>query len=66
MNPRALYGSIWNADKPWKNFFFNTPIAIQHNISRILGFQRASLPSKYLGAPSWTNLSAIHLDGKNS
>jgi hypothetical protein len=34
-----------------KIFFFNTNIAIQRNISRILGFQRDSLPSKYLGVP---------------
>eukprot|EP00253_Pinus_taeda_P013571 PITA_13571 len=34
-----------------KIFFFNTNIAIQRNISRILGFQREILPSKYLGVP---------------
>jgi len=34
-----------------KIFFFNTNIAIQKNISRILGFQRDFLPSKYLGVP---------------
>eukprot|EP00253_Pinus_taeda_P012543 PITA_12543 len=34
-----------------KVFFFNTHIAIQRNVSRILGFQRQSLPSKYLGVP---------------
>ena len=34
-----------------KIFFFNTDIAIQRNISRILGFQRDMLPSKYLGVP---------------
>lgn len=34
-----------------KIFFFNTNITIQRNISRILGFQRDSLPSKYLGVP---------------
>jgi len=32
-------------------FFFNTDISIQRNLSRILGFQRDSLPSKYLGVP---------------
>jgi len=32
-------------------FFFNTHIAIQRNVSRILDFQRESLPSKYLGVP---------------
>eukprot|EP00253_Pinus_taeda_P025821 PITA_25821 len=30
-------------------FFFNTHIVIQRNISRTLGIQRDSLPSKYLG-----------------
>ncbi|GLJ29509.1 hypothetical protein SUGI_0581720 [Cryptomeria japonica] len=34
-----------------KIFFFNTSPLIQHNIARILGFQRSSLPSKYLGVP---------------
>ena len=34
-----------------KIFFFNTDIAIQRNISKILGFQRDMLPSKYLGVP---------------
>lgn len=34
-----------------KVFFFNTNIAIQRNITRILGFQREQLPSKYLGIP---------------
>jgi len=34
-----------------KIYFFNTHIAIQRNVSRILGFQRESLPSKYLGVP---------------
>ena len=34
-----------------KIFFFNTDISIQRNISRILGFQRKSLPTKYLGVP---------------
>ena len=34
-----------------KIFFLNTNIAIQRNISRILGFQRDSLPTKYLGIP---------------
>ena len=32
-------------------FFFNTPALTQRNISHILGFYIASLPSKYLGAP---------------
>jgi len=34
-----------------KIFFFNTDISIQRNLSRILGFQRESLPAKYLGVP---------------
>lgn len=32
-----------------KIFFFNTNISIQRNISRILGFQRDMLPTKYFG-----------------
>jgi hypothetical protein len=32
-------------------FFFNTLNIIQQRITRILGFQRSSLPSRYLGAP---------------
>lgn len=34
-----------------KIFFFNTNIFVQRNISRIIGFQRDMLPSKYLGVP---------------
>eukprot|EP00253_Pinus_taeda_P029476 PITA_29476 len=34
-----------------KIFFFNTHIAIQRNISKILGFQREIFLSKYLGVP---------------
>lgn len=34
-----------------KVFVFNTDISIQRNLSRILGFQRDNLPSKYLGIP---------------
>eukprot|EP00253_Pinus_taeda_P015632 PITA_15632 len=34
-----------------KIFFFNTNIAIQNNIAKILSFQRDSLPSKYFGIP---------------
>lgn len=34
-----------------KIFFSNTDICIQRNLSRILGFQRNSLPSKYMGVP---------------
>jgi hypothetical protein len=32
-------------------FFFNTPRPVQRHISDLLGFQRSSLPSKYLGIP---------------
>lgn len=34
-----------------KKLFFNTNIAIQRNLTRILKFQRDQLPSKYLGIP---------------
>eukprot|EP00253_Pinus_taeda_P004094 PITA_04094 len=34
-----------------KVFLFNTDIAIQRNLTKILGFQRDQLPSKYLGMP---------------
>eukprot|EP00253_Pinus_taeda_P035979 PITA_35979 len=34
-----------------KIFFFKTDIAIYRNLTRILGFQREQLPSKYLGIP---------------
>jgi hypothetical protein len=53
-----------NKDKS-QIFFFNTPPSIQRHISDILGFNRSSLPSKYLGIPlidnalrnsSWENL----------
>jgi hypothetical protein len=39
-----------NKDKS-QVFFFNTPPTIQCHISGILGFNRSSLPSKYLGIP---------------
>eukprot|EP00253_Pinus_taeda_P013812 PITA_13812 len=32
-------------------FFFNTHLALQKNLSIILGFRRGNLPSRYLGAP---------------
>jgi hypothetical protein len=32
-------------------FFFNTPLLVQRHISGLLGFNRSSLPSKYLGIP---------------
>lgn len=34
-----------------KVFFFNTNIDIQRNITKMIGFQRDQLPSKYLGIP---------------
>ena len=34
-----------------KVFLFNTNIAIQRNLTRIIGFQRDQWPSKYLGMP---------------
>eukprot|EP00253_Pinus_taeda_P011233 PITA_11233 len=43
-------GTSINASKS-QLFFFNTPVSTQRNISRILGFSIAALPSKYLGAP---------------
>ena len=39
-------------------FFFKTSPTVQKNITRILGFQRSSLASKYLGAPLVEN--ALH------
>jgi hypothetical protein len=32
-------------------FFFNTNPAIQRNLTNILGFERKTLPAKYLGVP---------------
>jgi len=43
-------GTSINASKS-QLFFFNTPVSIQRNVARILGFTIAALPSKYLGAP---------------
>ena len=34
-----------------KVFFFDTDISIQRHLTRILGFQRENIPSKYLGIP---------------
>jgi exonuclease III len=57
-------GMTLNLDKS-KLFFFNTPVAVQLHISKILGIPRSSLPSNYLGIPltgasaksiSWDNL----------
>ena len=43
-------GTSINASKS-QLFFFNTLATTQRNITRILGFSRAVLPLKYLGAP---------------
>jgi len=32
-------------------FFFNTHIDVQRNLTNILGFERKTLPTKYLGVP---------------
>jgi hypothetical protein len=32
-------------------FFFNTHIVVQRNLANILGFERKTLPTKYLGVP---------------
>jgi hypothetical protein len=32
-------------------YFFNTNLAIQRNLANILGFERKTLPTKYLGIP---------------
>jgi hypothetical protein len=32
-------------------FFFNTNLAIQRNLTNILGFEQKALPTKYLGVP---------------
>eukprot|EP00253_Pinus_taeda_P016587 PITA_16587 len=37
-------------------FFFNMNVAVQRNLSRILGFRRGNLPSRYLGAPLFDKL----------
>jgi len=44
LNHFALASSMEVNLSKSKIFFFNTNIAIQKNISRILGFQRDSLP----------------------
>jgi len=43
-------GMLLNLDKS-KIYFFNTPIAVQNHISRLLGIPKSSLPSNYLGIP---------------
>jgi hypothetical protein len=57
-------GMMLNLDKS-KLFFFNTPVAVQLHISKLLGIPRSSLLSNYLGIPltgaptksiSWDNL----------
>jgi hypothetical protein len=47
-------GLDWNKDKS-QLFFFNMKTPIQCHISDILGFNRSSLPSKYLGIPLINN-----------
>eukprot|EP00253_Pinus_taeda_P027981 PITA_27981 len=47
----AMAASIEVSLTKSKVFFFNTNISIQINLSKILGFQRDYLPSKYLGIP---------------
>jgi hypothetical protein len=44
----AASGTSINESKS-QIFFFNTPLRIQLNIARELGFQRSCLPTKYLG-----------------
>lgn len=39
-----------NLDK-YNLYFFNTPVAIQNHISRLLGIPKRSLLSNYLGIP---------------
>jgi hypothetical protein len=43
-------GTSLNLDKS-QLYFFNTPLAIQTHISRLLGIPKISLPSNYLGIP---------------
>jgi hypothetical protein len=53
-------GMTLDLDKS-KIFFFNTPVAVQLHISKILGIPRSSLSSNYLGIPltgAGTNLEA--------
>ena len=45
-------------------FFFNTPLATQRNVTHILGFKAAKLPSKYLGTPL-TNSALKHSSWKD-
>jgi hypothetical protein len=39
-----------NLDKS-QLYFFNTPVAIQNHISRLMRIPKSSLPSNYLGVP---------------
>jgi hypothetical protein len=41
-------------------FFFHTTSVVQAHIYRILGFQRSSLPSKYIGSFSLKTNNEIH------
>jgi hypothetical protein len=47
-------GALINQDKS-QIFFLNTPLRVQRNTTRLLGFQRSSLPSNYLGDPLLEN-----------
>ena len=51
LNDFAMVAGTEVSQNMSKVFFFNTNISIQRNITRILGFQRDQLPSKYLGIP---------------
>eukprot|EP00253_Pinus_taeda_P014312 PITA_14312 len=51
LNDFAMAASTEVSLNKSKVFFFNTNIGIQKNITRILGFQREQLPSKYLSIP---------------
>lgn len=46
----ATQGTYINKSKS-EFFFFNTPILIQQNVARILGFRRSTLPLKYIKIP---------------
>jgi hypothetical protein len=57
-------GMLLNLEKS-KLYFFNTPVSVQDHLSRLLGIEKCTLPSTYLGIPltgeaarsiSWDNL----------
>jgi hypothetical protein len=56
-------GMALNLEK-YKLYFFNTPVAIQNHISRLLGVPKISLPSNYLGIPLTGASCAQHLLGQ--